>query len=112
MTAKQAAILHCLVMNPKKEGDVGGGVDRSVFGETHLEAPTPAQAADRADGQLQTRSEETQIAAGNVTGLTVELRAQRPRGTEYPSGRKACECRTAVRHPREYFIAEGLRHAE
>src|SRR6202035_209208 len=112
MTSKQAAILHCLVMNPKEEGDVGRGVDRRVFGEAHLKAPSAGQAADRAEGQLQSGSEEAHIAAGDVTGLAVELRAQRPRRTEYPSSRKARECRTAVRRAGKYLITEGLRRSK
>ena len=99
-------------MNPKKERDIGGGVDRSVLGEAHLHTPSAAEAPDRADGQLQAGSEEAQLAAGDVAGLAVELGTQGPCRTGCASNRQTREPRGAVRRPRKYFIAEGLRHSK
>ena len=92
-----ALFCTALAANPKKERNVGSRIDRGVFGESQFDAPAGAQAAGRADGQLQTGPEKSDVAAGDAAGLAVELRAQRPRGSHRAGGREAREHGTAMR---------------
>ena len=73
-----------------------------------LRAPSAAQAPDGTHGQLQTGPQKAQMAAGDATGLAVELRAHRPRLIQCAGGGKPRHSHTTMCHPGKYFIAERL----
>src|ERR1700722_13751901 len=111
-SSNQPGILHCLAANPKKERDVGGGVDSDVLGEPHVDSPAALQAARRTEGELHAGSEETHISAGNADALAVELCAHGPIRSEFSCRREPRKRRSTMRISGEQFIAERLRDSD